>query len=369
MMPARRNSYHKSHTRADSNSLLELIESKEITSRSTLDEFRRFFDFKDEHWKRFRELLHHHVQSIFSWSDLQSDEKLRHECATTFLEQVGTQYWGTEESRREYLLEDHLEIDNLCKWPQDREAITQALELLLEKSSKNRQKPPPTRPAVDKCLLNSQSSDLSMSIDEPTTDRDARDNGTAAAGKTSQTPSPKLARIKKHHNTPEVSRNAQGRFSKVTAPSGADSRLTDTSETQVAYPVSQVCGASETTGDVQNSMATYFLVQEEDNPMEPVCVPFESFTSSTSFLKRMEEECGIWEVDETSRQLFDDMPILRRRYAVVHLKWSGARFVIRRDSDDLQALVNRVGYAWKAKDQGQLGVFEFEIGVTLKMEL
>ena len=119
----------------------------------------------------------------------------------------------------------------------------------------------------------------------------------------------------------------------------------------------------------QNALATFFLVQEENSSMEPVCVSFENYTSSTNFLQRMEEACGIWSVDETSRQLFEDMPMLRRRYGVVHLKWSGARFVIRRESDDLQALRDRLGCAWMARDRGQLTALEFEIGVTLKMEL
>ena len=117
-----------------------------------------------------------------------------------------------------------------------------------------------------------------------------------------------------------------------------------------------------------NALSTYYLVQAENSQMEPVCVLFETFESSTNFLERMEEACGIWSVDETSRQIFDDMPILRRRYAVVHLKWSGARFVIRRDSDDLQALVERIGAAWLARTQGKLNVFDLEIGVMLKTE-
>lgn len=80
----------------------------------------------------------------------------------------------------------------------------------------------------------------------------------------------------------------------------------------------------------------------------------------------------VTECDEVWDQLSSEMPELYRRYAisaVVRLRWSNVSFVIRRGTDDLQALVNRVGCAWRAKDQGKLDTFEFAIEVTLNMDL
>ena len=82
----------------------------------------------------------------------------------------------------------------------------------------------------------------------------------------------------------------------------------------------------------------------------------------------MEDHAGVADLDDPSKQFLDEMPILQRRYAVVQLEWSQVEFVIRAHRDeDLQALMNRVGCAWRAKAQGDLTVFEFEIRVTLKM--
>lgn len=116
-----------------------------------------------------------------------------------------------------------------------------------------------------------------------------------------------------------------------------------------------------------NMLATYFLVtsSESPSPREPVCIPFEFYRDSDDFLDKMEEKFG----DEASRQLYNEMPSLSRRYAVVRLNWSGVSFLIRRGKPDLQALDYRVFCAWKAKDDGELTMIEFEIGVTLKPEV
>ena len=118
-----------------------------------------------------------------------------------------------------------------------------------------------------------------------------------------------------------------------------------------------------------NERATFFLVKDDSSQMEPVCVSYREFRSSSAFIKTMEDKSGIFDSEDASSQFFDDMPCLRGRYAVVRLKWSGATFVIRRNSDDLQALENRVICAWMAKEKGELDSFEFEIQVTIKMEL
>lgn len=77
------------------------------------------------------------------------------------------------------------------------------------------------------------------------------------------------------------------------------------------------------------------------------------------------------EFDPIWKQFTRDMPQLQPGHttsAVVFLRWSGVSFVIRRGTDDLQALIDRVGCAWRAKNQGELRTFEFEIEVTLKTE-
>lgn len=76
------------------------------------------------------------------------------------------------------------------------------------------------------------------------------------------------------------------------------------------------------------------------------------------------------ESDPILRQITRDMPPFQRRQvtsAVVHLRWSGVSFVIRLGANDLQALMDRVGCAWSAKNKGELHTFEFQIDVSLRM--
>lgn len=93
----------------------------ELSTRSKLDEFRLFFDFKHDSWKLFRDQLHEHVQSSTSWTKLQTDAKQRRKCTERFLEQFGEKYWG-KNNRRKHLLAERLERRDVCKYPEEKEA-------------------------------------------------------------------------------------------------------------------------------------------------------------------------------------------------------------------------------------------------------
>lgn len=117
-----------------------------------------------------------------------------------------------------------------------------------------------------------------------------------------------------------------------------------------------------------NTLATYFLVQEDGSQREPVCVPFRNFEdyhTTDEFLDEMEKRCCC-EHEPSMLQLFED--VRQFSHAVVLLQWSGVSFVMRRETDDLQSLANRIGCAWRAKGEGQLETFEFVIRVTLKKD-
>ena len=117
-----------------------------------------------------------------------------------------------------------------------------------------------------------------------------------------------------------------------------------------------------------NTLATYFLVQEEGSQNEPVCVPFQNFEdyrTSDEFLNVMEKKC-CYEHEPSRLQLFENVP--QFSHAAVSLQWSGVSFVMRRETDDLKSLANRIGCAWRAKEQDELQTFEFVIRVTLKRE-
>lgn len=91
----------------------------ELSTKSKLDEFRLFFDLKSGPWDRLRNQLNNHVQSLYSWADLRDNETRRRLCATEFLAEFGIKYWG-DENRDKTLIEDRLEVNDACRYPQDK---------------------------------------------------------------------------------------------------------------------------------------------------------------------------------------------------------------------------------------------------------
>lgn len=91
----------------------------ELSTKSKLDEFRLFFDLKSGPWDRLRNQLNNHVQSLYSWPNLRDNETRRRLCATEFLDEFGIKYWGVE-NRDKTLIEDRLEVNDACKYPQDK---------------------------------------------------------------------------------------------------------------------------------------------------------------------------------------------------------------------------------------------------------
>lgn len=100
----------------DSTSMLEEA-LEDLSIKSTLDMFRMFFDIKSALWDQFQNRLRRHLQVNYSWGIIQSDEKKRRECAETFLEEVGPEYWGTPEGREKYLMEGVVKKGDSCVWP------------------------------------------------------------------------------------------------------------------------------------------------------------------------------------------------------------------------------------------------------------
>lgn len=111
---------------------------------------------------------------------------------------------------------------------------------------------------------------------------------------------------------------------------------------------------------------TYFLVREERSPAKARSIPWQMFKTSSGLIDRMVSELTHGD-DPSEWQLHYEMNQSRYSYAVVHLVWSDAKFVVRRGNDwDLQELVRHVGCAWHADDQGKISAAEFRIEVTLK---
>lgn len=100
----------------ESTSMLENA-LEDLSTKSTLDMFRMFFDIKPAHWEPFQKRLGRHVQVNYSWGMLRDDEEQRRECAKTFLEEIGLKCWGTPEGREKYLVEERVQNGDCCIYP------------------------------------------------------------------------------------------------------------------------------------------------------------------------------------------------------------------------------------------------------------
>ncbi|KAJ5363802.1 uncharacterized protein N7496_009515 [Penicillium cataractarum] len=369
-------------------------EDKALTPKSNLDEFRRFFDLKENSWREFRARVKAHALLSSSWADIQESERKREAVAAIFLEQVGPEYWG-KETRDKYLLEDHIRNGNVCDYPRDKKRMIKALSFLLEKDSKTG-----TKTGFKTKRESSVLRDVSeIELDSPLPDPPASDeiNGPIKRSSGRASTPTGLFRIPRTPKTPQTPRpmrstsvvRAEGspHSSAPSTPTPLTRGGLDAVENALVSSAlatrgdpsqedTQLC-CQESTGGAENlqfpdippnTLATYFLVQEHGSQREPVCVPFrnfEDYNTTDEFLDEMEKRCCC-EHEPSMLQLFEE--VRQFSHAVVLLQWSGVSFVMRRETDDLQSLANRIGCAWRAKGEGELQTFEFVIRVTLKKD-
>ncbi|RAH70740.1 uncharacterized protein BO66DRAFT_450611 [Aspergillus aculeatinus CBS 121060] len=106
-------------------------------------DFTKFLDLKSAHQRKFLESLRDHVHFRgFEWGELLNSEATRRTCAEIFVDSVGRTYWGTEENRRKYLMEDSFNDPNaLCVYPDRREEIIRTIMILIERKAKSALKP------------------------------------------------------------------------------------------------------------------------------------------------------------------------------------------------------------------------------------
>ena len=91
----------------------------QLTPKCKLEDFREFFDFKVGPWKNFHRRLKEYALLSATWAEIQESAAKREAVAVTFLEQVGSEYWG-KENREKYLIEEHVQTGDVCVWPRDK---------------------------------------------------------------------------------------------------------------------------------------------------------------------------------------------------------------------------------------------------------
>ncbi|KAJ5278612.1 hypothetical protein N7478_003984 [Penicillium angulare] len=334
--------------------LMDCITSGALSVSSQLDEFRRFFDLKNDYWNTFRERVKKEVEDNSTWQVVRHNDKQRRICAKKFLEKYGHQYWGSYENRREYLVTEGVENEKTCSYPDNGEALAAALDILMLKTAKIQTAK--TRRASDG-VRDAQPSSATI--------RPAELGGSATAPPAETSNNNKSAVLKKGKAVKKAQTGPSGIIGPGT--NGADQEAidrTDSPTDSTAQPIPD--GQNGTLRGSQ--LATYFLVKSNiSSLLTPVCVPFSTFKSSTDFINQLVAKClprGL-SVNDSEEQFHDMQP-----NAVITLPWSSSKtpFVLRPDTDDLEALMARLSCAWTAQEQGKLQMFGFEVEVMLNFE-
>lgn len=110
------------HSESDMN-LIDVMFTGQLTALSGSKKFRRFFDIKQNHWEDFLNTVFATVLWYSTWGNVRDDDLLsdtiRSLCADAFLLNYGTTYWGDEEDRLEFLVEERVRHDDTCLYPQN----------------------------------------------------------------------------------------------------------------------------------------------------------------------------------------------------------------------------------------------------------
>lgn len=95
------------------------LDKGKLSRRSRVREFTTFLDLQIGFHNGFLARLENHVREDgYSWKDMLEQEQELRSCARTFVREFGREYWGTEEGRQKYLMEESLKVpETLTMYP------------------------------------------------------------------------------------------------------------------------------------------------------------------------------------------------------------------------------------------------------------
>lgn len=95
------------------------LDKGKLSRRSRVREFTTFLDLQIGFHNDFLARLENHArEGGYSWKDMLEQEQELRSCARTFVREFGREYWGTEEGRQKYLMEESLKVpETLTMYP------------------------------------------------------------------------------------------------------------------------------------------------------------------------------------------------------------------------------------------------------------
>ncbi|KAL1884681.1 hypothetical protein Plec18167_002273 [Paecilomyces lecythidis] len=344
---------HKSRTRdttpeasdpANDPGLAELLQDLEdgvLGIKSRMRDFTTFVDIKNEHHSEFLKSLWDHVsKNRYSWEKLESDGKERRACATSFVQHFGQKYWG---SNSQYLMEESLkQPENLCVYPQRKEAMIGALTVLLEKKALSRE-----------VLQNSLSSEATPPLE---TAQKHRKKSQSKKKDTKRLPTPELG-------SPETEKIMGLALWKPDHPYAVPDSLDD---------LGDATGLAELESKYMDK-TTFLLCTDAEQEMFPVHVPFHRFSRVSTFFASMMDECVLRENDD-AMQLDGEMDPVDRTSRIsaasIGFEWCGYRILIRPGKDqDWKRVITKLREEWSLRDKEGRDAPSDGFNITVKLHL
>lgn len=94
----------------------------ELTIACRFDQFRTYLDFQADWWEGFRTRLSQQVMCGSGWHTMASNKDERRRMAQRFVNQIGAEYWGSEGSRKKFLLPRNIKEDTVFRYPENANA-------------------------------------------------------------------------------------------------------------------------------------------------------------------------------------------------------------------------------------------------------
>ncbi|KAE8148011.1 hypothetical protein BDV25DRAFT_142187 [Aspergillus avenaceus] len=386
----------------DFNPMKDFLDEGKLNLKSRDRKFTTFLDLKMDHHSDFIHRLREHVQHYgYEWSELLASENERYACAESFVEQHGFNYWGSEASRKKYLLEEAIK-DPACltTYPERRDEIVRTVVILLERKAKTHTRTPEKKSieSYDELqMVNSRRSSgfgSALSDDDTETMNNTPSKGLHTLAHFPQSESrPKREVSERSITVPpdmgNVSFEPRSKRTRTSAPEIRPfSRVLEYDEKEDSAktykPASQKATKAATrknvvpeaagkqvgaTGGKYPDDTKFLVVASSQMGMAPVWVSFQNFPSASAFLEHMANECRVYEWDPAT-QLFTESSHLQAMQgnlaASVKFEWSGFEIRVRQGKDhDWAVVMEELQKAWKAKelnvDGGSVPCFKIRV--------
>ncbi|GAD92537.1 hypothetical protein NFIA_021190 [Paecilomyces variotii No. 5] len=328
--------------------LLQDLDEGVLGINSRMRDFTTFLDIKKGYHSEFLRSLWDYVKKNgYSQEKLRSDEKVRGDCAASFVDHFGQKYWGVNS---QYLMEGSVnQPDNLCVYPGRKKVMERALTILLEKKASS---------------------------------REVSQNGFGHEEATTPLETTKKHRKKSHSKKEDTKRvSYRGRLTpELGSPGTEDSMELTLWKPDDSYtvtdspddPDTDAAGLAELESKYMNQ-TTFLLCTDAEQEMFPVHIPFHRFSRVSTFFASMMDECVLRENDD-AMQVDGEVDLVdhigRISAASVGFEWCGYRILIRPGKEqDWKRVIAKLREEWNLRDKGGRDAPSDGFNITVKLHL